>query len=630
MKKVMSILLALTLFFSNALSFSSYAETLDENSLDIKWLNDYEEARDCSDGMIPVKKNGKWGFVNKEGKEIIPCIYGAVYDFEDGVAWVNKDRVEVIQENGQLLIENGGKYKLVDKNGKDLTDAIYSEVSYFSEGLSAVSRTGYNDYAYIDKTGKELIKTNYYFAHEFSEGLAAVITKDSKVGYIDKNGKEVIKAQYCPSELRGNGTSAHSFSEGLCVVGKSENGKERWFYIDKSGKEVLQIADFVRLQNFSQEPLVFDFSDGVVAVYKNGKYGVMDKTGKLLVDYKFDDIFEYKNGIAPCFIDDEYVYIDKTGKEVSQRYISLDYFHDGVAHVSNAVSLTVDGNSRDLYAFIDEKGKELTSFSYMLPGNYSEGLIKVLMANDKKGVGYINKTGELIIPLIFSTASDFSEGVAIVVKDSKIGILKNPLSNMKSEVEKNTASNSEKNEISSWAKIEVNKAISGKLVPENLQSLYKSDITRKDFAQLVVACIEAVENKSIDEVLKQKTGRNMDNILSFEKFKDSDDKNVISAKVLGIISGVGNNNFSPDGKITREQAATLLQRTAEFLGKNEEIESLNFVDDSDISNWAKQSVSFVSKLGIMNGVGDNKFSPKGSYTREQAYITIYRLFEKVK
>lgn len=39
---------------------------------------------------------------------------------------------------------------------------------------------------------------------------------------------------------------------------------------------------------------------------------------------------------------------------------------------------------------------------------------------------------------------------------------------------------------------------------------------------------------------------------------------------------------------------------------------------------------FVTTLKIMNGVGQDKFNPASTYTREQAYITIVRLFKSLK
>ena len=51
-----------------------------------------------------------------------------------------------------------------------------------------------------------------------------------------------------------------------------------------------------------------------------------------------------------------------------------------------------------------------------------------------------------------------------------------------------------------------------------------------------------------------------------------------------------------------------------------------FVDDSDISAWAKDSVYFMVANGIINGIGDNRFAPRNTTTEQEAqgYATATR------
>jgi uncharacterized repeat protein (TIGR02543 family) len=71
------------------------------------------------------------------------------------------------------------------------------------------------------------------------------------------------------------------------------------------------------------------------------------------------------------------------------------------------------------------------------------------------------------------------------------------------------------------------------------------------------------------------TGKSIDTILS-EKglsrypnpFADTDDPNILAAYALGITAGTGNNRFTPDGQFTREQAATMIMNTARAIGSN--------------------------------------------------------------
>ncbi len=42
-------------------------------------------------GLAAVRLGGKWGFVNEAGKEVVPCRYDEVRDFEGGLAAVRRE-----------------------------------------------------------------------------------------------------------------------------------------------------------------------------------------------------------------------------------------------------------------------------------------------------------------------------------------------------------------------------------------------------------------------------------------------------------------------------------------------------------------------------------------------------------
>ncbi len=159
--------------------------------------------------------------------------------------------------------------------------------------------------------------------------------------------------------------------------------------------------------------------------------------------------------------------------------------------------------------------------------------------------------------------------------------------------------------------------------------MYKQNTTRVDFAAIAIATIEEATGKTIDEILKEKTGKDIYQLIEEKKFADTKDKNVVATKILGIVGGVGNNKYAPNDSIKRQDAAILLMKTAEYLGKKAEDGGLEFKDDAEISDYAKEAVKFVSGLKVMSGNADKTFTPKAKYTREQAYVTVYRLFESL-
>jgi hypothetical protein len=109
-------------------------------------------------------------------------------------------------------------------------------------------------------------------------------------------------------------------------------------------------------------------------------------------------------------------------------------------------------------------------------------------------------------------------------------------------------------------------------------------------------------------------------------FDDTDDVYVQKAAYIGVVTGVGNNRFNPDVQLTREQAAVMLARLANALEKPLPANPPTFADNDDMSPWAFDSVGQIQAAGIMGGTGNNMFSPGNPYTREQSIVTILRLY----
>jgi hypothetical protein len=80
--------------------------------------------------------NGKWGFIDKTGKEVIPLKYDDARSFSEGLASVNLN----------------GKWGYIDKTGKEVIPFKYDDAWPFSKGRAEVKLDG--EWFYIDKTGK--------------------------------------------------------------------------------------------------------------------------------------------------------------------------------------------------------------------------------------------------------------------------------------------------------------------------------------------------------------------------------------------------------------------------------------------------------------------------------------------
>ena len=97
-----------------------------------------------------------------------------------------------------------------------------------------------------------------------------------------------------------------------------------------------------------------------------------------------------------------------------------------------------------------------------------------------------------------------------------------------------------------------------------------------------------------------------------------------------IVGGVGNGKFDPEGKITREQMATILFRYAKWKGidTSKRGDLSVFPDGSKVESWAKEAMQWTVAEKIIGG-SDGKLLPQGSATRAQVATILMRFIENI-
>ncbi|HEX5706676.1 MAG TPA: WG repeat-containing protein, partial [Pyrinomonadaceae bacterium] len=132
-----------------------------------------------SEGLALIGKDGvKMAYIDKSMR--------VVFNMKDG-----EYGGEFHEGRATIRLGVRGKFGYMDRTGRTVIPAVYDDARDFSEGLALVSRDG--RYGFIDKTGKVVIPLQYFYGSSFSEGLAAVTTSsDWQVpgwGYIDREGR---------------------------------------------------------------------------------------------------------------------------------------------------------------------------------------------------------------------------------------------------------------------------------------------------------------------------------------------------------------------------------------------------------------------------------------------------------
>lgn len=101
------------------------------------------------------------------------------------------------------------------------------------------------------------------------------------------------------------------------------------------------------------------------------------------------------------------------------------------------------------------------------------------------------------------------------------------------------------------------------------------------------------------------------------------------AAQYGLVSGLGDGRFQPNDSITREQMAVMAANALAISGSVEGAAAV-FHDQDDISPWARSAVEHMVKQGIMNGKQSLHFAPKDEATRAEAVIVLMRMLQSME
>lgn len=343
------------------------------------------------EGLCVVQKDEKYGFIDKNGREIIPCKYEAANSFREGLAGVKL----------------GGKTLFIDRRGEKVIESEY-ESFFFMDGFAElIKREKKWDkplYGYMNREGKIIIPPKYLRIRHVRDKFYVENEKNLE-GVLDKNGKVIIPEKY---------DGIMEESEGLMSVYKEKGFlKFKSGLIDERGKEVIDMKyEYAgRLMN------------GRVPVKeKNGKWLLLNKKGKQ-VGKKLN--YEYIGNFSGdyAFVRDKnekWGMIDRQGKEIAKcNYDGLSYFSEGLMSVRK-------GNEKNgKWGFINENGREVIKIQYdyfadLEPYHFSEGLAAV---SKNKKMGFINKRGKIVIPFQYKIAEGFKNGYAKVVRKDKEGMI---------------------------------------------------------------------------------------------------------------------------------------------------------------------------------------------------------------
>lgn len=214
-----------------------------------------------SQGLNPIRQNGKWGFIDIDGDFVLKPKYDFLMNYVDSKSWTYKSRGCTV---AGIYIGKQMKYAALDSDFNELTDFTYDEIERFYENIASVRVN--NRWGAINSCGEIIIPIEYNFISRCQNGFICVGLGDYESEY------EFVGHYGC---------------------------------YNQKGKKLSKVI--------YEENLWFEF--GFCIIKKGGKYGLLYRNGQEIVRCKYDKMEgDAKSGYVVEF-DGNQFYIDSIGRE---------------------------------------------------------------------------------------------------------------------------------------------------------------------------------------------------------------------------------------------------------------------------------------------------------------------------
>ena len=315
---------------------------------DFEFITDYrfDHADTFNEGLAAVEVGDRWGYINARGEFAIKPQFLDAKKFENGLAKVQFAKTKkygYINKIGETIIagydylgdfseglvyaknKKSKSFKFLNDKGEVALSLKKPINAASDEDINTLNNFALQDYKYmidspclVDMKFK-MINDSFYDRGslslcEFHDGLCQFVeyTGDGpKTGFFDASGEIVIPAIYDFATRFHDGISFYSNGKNIldCKSG----------ILTKTGEKI-EIGDFywpLGLEDDTKDMLYAMRSNkrsGISNV--NGKYGFVDKTGKIVLEPQFDKISWFKNGMQRVDIGFLAGFVNKSGEYV--------------------------------------------------------------------------------------------------------------------------------------------------------------------------------------------------------------------------------------------------------------------------------------------------------------------------
>ena len=351
-------------------------EQLFTNYNKVEALENYDSAENVwyEKNVLKVEKDGKWGLIDTNGKEISEIIYD------------NIKTLKGIQNS--IIVEKEGKYGLLNCNGVKILDTNYSEILNFGDDYinGYITKNQDGKFGIVNVSGEQVLENNYEEIYNIYSDKYFVIGENGNQQLINKDKEKVLTENF--DEIK------QITSTGVIYVKDGKYG-----FMDFEGNIIIEASYDV----------LNEINTGIFLTQKDGKAGLIDKDKNEKVAFNFKNI--YYNQKAGIYIAEN--------ENLTQTLIDSNF-------QTKVVGILSELNTDKGYMKI----KVDDSYKYY-NFRFEEKNIKDIYVNNKIFVskkdgkyGFIDTKENVVVDYIYDDATELNEyGFAAIKKDGLWGAI---------------------------------------------------------------------------------------------------------------------------------------------------------------------------------------------------------------
>ena len=351
-------------------------EQLYTNYNKVEALENYDSAENVwyERNVLKVEKDGKWGLIDTNGKEISEIIYD------------NIKTLKGIQNS--IIVEKEGKYGLLNCNGVKILDTNYSEILNFGDDYinGYITKNQDGKFGIVNVSGEQVLENNYEEIYNIYSDKYFVIGENGNQQLINKDKEKVLTENF--DEIK------QITSTGVIYVKDGKYG-----FMDFEGNIIIE----------ANYDVLNEINTGIFLTQKDGKAGLIDKDKNEKVAFNFKNI--YYNQKAGIYIAEN--------EDLTQTLIDSNF-------QTKVVGILSELNTDKGYMKI----KVDDSYKYY-NFRFEEKDIKDIYVNNKIFVskkdgkyGFIDTKENVVVDYIYDDATELNEyGFAAIKKDGLWGAI---------------------------------------------------------------------------------------------------------------------------------------------------------------------------------------------------------------